>query len=100
MRFVQILPTHKVFDNQTSLTGEKSIDSYALESGIDEEAYKTCLKSDETKSAVSDDFSNGQKSGIQGTPGTIIVNTETNTIEVIPGALPLAESKKIIDSVL
>lgn len=87
-----------LFTNQDQLSDEGAIKSFALETELNEAEYDTCLDNPETAKRVDDDFSNGQKAGIRGTPGVIVLNRETGDLKVLPGAVPLQQIKEAIDS--
>jgi len=64
--------------------------------GINEGDLQKCIDSGEMAARVTRDFEGGQKAGVTGTPGTIvIVNGEP--AELIPGALPYEQVKTIVD---
>jgi protein-disulfide isomerase len=72
----------------------------AAEVGVDQDSFQTCLDDGKYAKAVTDDQDGGQRAGIQGTPGTIIVNTKTGKTKLIPGALPFTSVKPMIDELL
>jgi len=74
--------------------GVASFKQYAADIGLDTSAFDTCLDSGAMASEVQKDFSDGQKAGIQGTPG-FIINGQT-----VSGALPFSNFKQIIDAEL
>lgn len=88
-----------LFDRQDEINEDK-IDELALKSGIDQTEYENCLTSEETAKKVEDDLSNGSESGVRGTPGTILLNTETGEVESLPGAVPLSNIETTINKLL
>lgn len=42
----------------------------------------------------------GRKLGVQGTPGTVVINNETGEYELIAGAYPVSEFERVIDKLL
>jgi len=42
----------------------------------------------------------GAKLGVQGTPGTIVINNETGEYELIAGAYPVSEFQRVINKLL
>lgn len=67
--------------------------------GVNASAFTTCLDSGKYAQAVNDDFASGQTAGVTGTPGTIILTSDGDS-QLIPGALPYAQVKAAIDSLL
>lgn len=74
--------------------------SIAKEIGLDVDSFQTCLDNKETAEAVQSDYQSGLTAGIAGTPGTIILNTQTGQAKLITGALPYANVKSAIDAML
>jgi protein-disulfide isomerase len=72
----------------------------AAEVGVDQATFQTCLDSDKYAKHVKDDQDGGQRAGVQGTPGTIIMNSKTGKTKLIPGALPFTSVKPMIDEIL
>jgi protein-disulfide isomerase len=67
---------------------------YAQELGLDETAFNQCLSSDAKAAAVQIDLDDGRKQGVQGTP-TWFLNGQ-----MVPGALPEGELRKMLDDAL
>ena len=42
----------------------------------------------------------GQKMGVQGTPGTVVINNQTGEYELIAGAYPASEFERVINKLL
>ncbi|MCX6800504.1 MAG: DsbA family protein [Candidatus Falkowbacteria bacterium] len=61
---------------------------------LDKAKFEKCLSSGETKKLVDDDYNEGIKYGVRGTPGNFI-NGESQ-----PGALPFAQMEAVIKSKL
>jgi protein-disulfide isomerase len=49
---------------------------------------------------VNDHLTSGQKAGVTGTPGTVVLSAETGETQLIPGAYPYEQVKQVIDSML
>jgi len=49
---------------------------------------------------VAEDYQDGIKSGITGTPGTIIINHVTGQVAVSAGALPLPKLQAVVNRLL
>jgi len=72
----------------------------AKELGIDMTAYQACVDAGKTKKRVEDDLKNGIASGINGTPGSIIINHKTGQMRAVAGALPVRNLQDIVDKLL
>lgn len=72
----------------------------AEEIGLDGTKFQSCLDSGKYAKQIADMTSGGQKAGIQGTPGTVILNTKTNKTSLVPGAVPVDQLKTMIDALL
>ena len=77
-------------------------DLYAIAKtvGLNEGGFKTCLDSEKYKSRVQADLDNGELSGVNGTPGSFLVNNKTGDFAFVEGAQPLAAFKFKIDPML
>jgi protein-disulfide isomerase len=95
--------TDTVYERTTSNGTGFALDKLgplAAEIGLSEAKFKECLDSGRYATYVTDDRDGGQKAGIQGTPGTIILDTKTGKTKLIPGALPFASVKTMLDEML
>lgn len=86
----------KTTSTGTSFTKEQLV-SMASEQGND---IQSCLDSGKMKQLVQSQMTGGQNGGIQGTPGTVIINLKTGKRDLIGGALPLEQAKAQIDGVM
>ena len=75
----------------------KSLTDLAGEIKLDTKAFKSCLDSGEMAKAVSDDQQTGTKAGVQGTPGNILLDTQTKKAFLVPGAVPWDMLKPAVD---
>lgn len=66
--------------------------------GLDGTKLQTCTDSGRMSSIVETQYQGGLKAGINGTPGTFILDTKTGKSTLITGALPYEEFKSQIDS--
>jgi protein-disulfide isomerase len=73
---------------------------FAGEIGLDEAKFKECLESGRMKTRVLDDFDEGSRIGISGTPGNVIRNNETGEVMVAAGALPFEDMRRMVDRLL
>ncbi len=72
----------------------------AREIGLDGDAFGNCLKERRYAKRVEEDFEEGVRIGIRGTPGNILLNNESGTVIPRPGAAPFDTLKQIIDRLL
>lgn len=72
----------------------------AVEIGLDETKFKSCLDSGKYEKRVKDDMNGGSLAGVTGTPGNILLDTRTGKTRLIPGAVPMASFKSAIDEML
>ena len=70
------------------------------EIGLDEKAFRECLDSDRYAARVKEDYENGVRSGISGTPGNILLHNKTGKAKVKAGAVPFESLKAEIDRLL
>jgi protein-disulfide isomerase len=71
----------------------------AGELGLDQTKVKECIDSGKFAQNVADDLASGQKAGVQGTPGTILI-TKDGQAELIGGALPYEQIEETIKKYL
>ena len=72
----------------------------AKELGLDMKKFQTCFEQKSTLSRFDAETSEGRKYGVQGTPGTLVINNETGDYELIAGAYPASEFERVIDKLL
>jgi len=89
--------TDTVFENQALISVDQ-IDSWALATGIDSTAYETCKLDSSVANIVDADLQSGISAGVNGTPGTIIMNINSGEVSVLPGAVPFAQIQSAIES--
>lgn len=68
--------------------------------GYNQGKHDTCIAENIATENVDTDMETGEAYGIEGTPFTILVNTETGEALPIRGAVPYEDLKQIIDSEL
>lgn len=76
----------------------EALTTFATQAGVDQTLFTACMKKADTK-VIERDTEDAQSIGARGTPFSIIVNTETGKQVVVPGAMPLENMKKAIESV-
>lgn len=68
----------------------KDLVPLAVELGLDEAQFKTCFDSEQFKKKVLQQFANGQRSGVTGTPGNFLRHNPTGATIAVHGSQPLA----------
>ncbi len=77
-----------------------TLPALASQSGLNQTAFKTCLSSGEMAQAVEAQYQSGLKAGVNGTPGSFLIDSKTGTVKAIQGAQPFEQIKPIIDQLL
>jgi protein-disulfide isomerase len=72
----------------------------AKEIGVDGKKVQECMDSKKNIVRFDAETSEGRKLGVQGTPGTVVINNETGEYELIAGAYPVSEFERVIDKLL
>jgi len=67
---------------------EKELSEIAVSLGIKEKKFLECLEEDGAKNRVAEEAKMGKDSGVSGTPGNFLVDTEDNFAVFVPGAFP------------
>lgn len=67
--------------------------------GLDSKAVESCINSGETAQIVGDDQAGGTTAGVGGTPNTFLV-LDGKVVDNVPGALPYAQVKQMVDTAL
>ena len=92
-----------IFDRTTS-NGKgfpiEKLTPLAEELGLDATQFQACLDSEKYAQRVQDQTKEGSESGVNGTPGSILINHQTGAIVLKSGALPLEMLKQAIDEML
>lgn len=69
----------------------------ALELGLNKDEFENCFNNETYRDKVLAQITNGQASGVTGTPGNFLVNHESGEITVITGALPLSALEQALE---
>jgi protein-disulfide isomerase len=72
----------------------------AAEIGLDAASFKECLDSGRMTGRVREDYEDGARAGVTGTPGMIFINHENGNIFAAAGALPLPRLQAAVDRLL
>jgi len=91
-----------IFDTTSSngngMTEQELVD-YAVELGINESTFQTCLDDDRYVEHIENDLDGGAAAGVTGTPGSIFIDAEGNA-QLISGAVPYSQIQLLIDAVI
>ncbi len=72
----------------------------AEEIGLDGKTFRGCLDSGRMTTRVREDYEDGVKAGISGTPGTIFLNHVNGDVFATAGALPVSSLQTAVDRLL
>ncbi len=72
----------------------------AKEIGLNETKFKNCLDDGKYAKHVQDEQNSGGVAGVNGTPGSFVVNLKTQKSSMISGAVPFQSFKTAIDAAL
>lgn len=84
-RLFEITPSN----NRLDLAQLPEIAEYA---GLDKTKFEECLSSGRNAQKVEDDYQDGIKAGVRGTPYSVIINKKTGEKVVVGGAFPYIET--------
>ena len=85
----------KVFEG-----GSYDYEAIAKELGLNAAKFKTCFDSAKYRQKIQDQMAGGSAAGVNGTPGSIVLNNETGEAELVSGAVPFSSFKAAIDGML
>lgn len=69
-------------------TTQEAVDSIVNSVGVNRSTYDTCISEGRYKEKIAEQMSVGTEAGVQGTPGNFVYNSETDSIEILKGAVP------------
>lgn len=72
----------------------------AEEIGLDGQAFRDCLDGGQMVARVQEDFDEGNRIGVRGTPANILINNKTGEVKLVRGAASAEILKAAIDSLL
>ena len=74
--------------------------SLAKDAGLSDTQVEECLApASDAQKTVIQHMNDAQKMGVNGTPGSFLVNTKTNAVRSIPGALPITEVERLLEEI-
>jgi protein-disulfide isomerase len=88
----------EIFSNQS--TTLRDLETVATGLGIDKQAYQECIDSGRYEDLVEAQYQSGISAGVTGTPGNILLDTETGDTLLIPGAQPFGQVSQSIEQLL
>ncbi len=88
----------KVYENQGEI-GSALFSRLAAELKLNKSKFDSCVSSKKYQSAIDADRASGNKAGVTGTPGTVILGPDGSK-QLVPGALPIDAVKPMILSAL
>lgn len=71
----------------------------ALELGVNQAEFQTCLDSGKYEQLVKDQIADGTSAGVSGTPATFVIDPKGNS-QIVVGAQPPSAFKTVIDKIL
>ncbi|MDP2104227.1 MAG: DsbA family protein [Candidatus Gracilibacteria bacterium] len=72
----------------------------AKELGLDTVKFQACIDSKKNIARFDAETEEGRRLGVQGTPGTVVINNKTGEYLLIAGAFPLTKFEEVIDKLL
>ena len=95
---------NKIFERSNGGNGtgfsKDNLVPLAKELGLDGKKIQACMDSKKNITRYDAETAEGQKLGVQGTPGTVIINNQTGEYELIAGAYPTSEFDRVITKLL
>ena len=72
----------------------------AKELKLDTKKFQACMDSNKNIERFDAETAEGAKLGVQGTPGTVVINNQTGEYELIAGAYPIAKFEEVVTRLL
>ena len=72
----------------------------AKELGLDEQVFQNCLDSGLETARVKEDIVEGERIGVSGTPGNILLHNKIGNVRILIGAIPVTDLKTAIAKLL
>ena len=90
--------TDKIFASDTEKVTD--LPQLVADLGLDVSKYNDCLSKDKYAQKIKDQTTDGEKAGVQGTPGNFLINLKNGKITPLRGAVPYEVLKIEIDRLL
>jgi protein-disulfide isomerase len=85
--------TQQVADTQVDTVPSETNESIASRLGLNADEFTSCIASADITTKVENQIASGSKSGVSGTPGSFLIDTQTGLAVELGGAVPLATLK-------
>lgn len=85
--------TQKVADTQENIVPSETNEEIAARLGLNADEFSSCVASADITKKVENQIASGSKSGVSGTPGSFLIDTQTGLAIELGGAVPLATLK-------
>jgi protein-disulfide isomerase len=95
----------KIFSNRENLS-EDDLTEYALDSGVEIEAWRACLAGDKYSDKIRNDLTTAARLGVSGTPSFVLGlsdpddATQFRAVKILKGAVPFEHFQEAIDELL
>ena len=86
--------------NSNDSLPDEELFTIADDLGLDRAKFDDCLENEANAARISEDSSEAEALGAQGTPFSVIIDGDGNVVDTIPGALPYASVKQQLDALL
>lgn len=95
---------NKIFERTNGGNGtgfsKDALTPLAKEIKLDPKKFQECVDSKRNIARYDAETEEGKKLGVQGTPGTVVINNETGEYELIAGAYPVSEFERVVNKLL
>ena len=92
--------TDSVFALETGALNFETFKSLGRDAGLSDTQMDACLLAgSNAQKTVEQQMNDAQNMGVNGTPGSFLINTKTKAVQSIPGALPLTQIQGILEAV-
>lgn len=83
-----------------AVSDDDGLISLATGLGLDDDSFTECLKSGRYDAKIQRQIAEGSASGVEGTPGTVVLHNETGDAVLVEGAQPFSVFKQVLDEML
>jgi protein-disulfide isomerase len=89
----------KIFES-SNLSAQVDLIELARSMGVNVGQFESCIADPAIAEIIQEDLALGTQAGVSGTPGNILLDTQTGETRLIPGAVPYSQLKSSIDELL
>ena len=79
---------------------DEQVAQFASQAGVGASAYATCIKSGKFDKLIKTSVAEGDKAGVNGTPGDFLIDNKTGKITVLDGAVSLDELTTAVENII